>query len=120
MFSRVREFKIGDYVIFRRLRSANRPSRKATRIRPSLRGESYAFVVNKYWIVDDLIDDEELVLLRTPKGKTISVSIHDPSLRHATIVERWLYRRRFPHPLPGGPQAAIRVQATRFHDYSDR
>ena len=88
-------FDHGDYVIYRRLRHANRPSRRAKDIRPAVLGEYYSFEVEKYWIVDDVLPDGRL-LLRTRRGKIHEVSSDDPQLRLASAWERWFLTSRFP------------------------
>ena len=98
-------FGNGDYVIYRRLRHSNRPSRRAKHIRPAEHGEYYSYEVEKYWIVQDVLPDGKL-LLRTRRGKIHEVASNDPQLRLASCWERWFLTSRFPArtaPLSDGP-----------------
>lgn len=57
------------------------------------RGDTYQYVVDKYWVVQSLQD--EGLLLRTRTGKEHVVAADDPRLRLARWWERWLLADRF-------------------------
>jgi hypothetical protein len=50
--------------------------------------------VKKYWIVDEIRNDGQLVLV-TPKGKKRVKTSNDPQLRRASFWDRIRYRQRF-------------------------
>lgn len=87
-------FRPGDYVIYRKTKFSRRPGPRATNVRPSSKGDSYAYVVDKYWVVQYVSDDGQITLV-TRRGKTHTVSADDPALRRANLWERWRHRDRF-------------------------
>ena len=89
-----REFRPGDWVIYRVTKHTAHPGRHAQAIRPAPRGELYVYEVEKQWVVSEVRDDGLVVATRT--GKQRLVSCGDPALRRPTLLERWRLRRRFP------------------------
>jgi len=86
--------KPGDWVIYRVQKSSSSPGPRAQDIRPAQGGDSYYYIVDKYWIVQESLDDGR-VRLRTRRGKEHVVEPGDPRLRRARWWERWLLRSRF-------------------------
>jgi hypothetical protein len=70
------------------------PGPRAKEVAAAPRGETYSYVVDKFWVVKQLLDDNQ-VLLITRTGKQHTVSMADPSLRPASWWERWMFRDRF-------------------------
>jgi hypothetical protein len=62
---------------------------------PSSNGDDYSYQVDKFWIVVDVQADDQIVV-RTRRGKRVTVNVQDPALRRARWWERLLFRRRFP------------------------
>ena len=87
----------GDRVIFARDKQSPSPGPRAQEISALSKGDTYSYIVEKYWVVDEVRDDG-MLLLRTRRGKVHEVSTDDPRLRHATFWEKWRYRKRFPQP----------------------
>ncbi len=87
-------WKPGDWVIYRVQKSSASPGRRAQDVRPAQGGDAYLYVVEKHWIVREVLDDGQL-LLRTRRGKEHVVAPDDPRLRRATWWERWLLGSRF-------------------------
>ena len=83
----------GDYVVYRKTKFSRRPGPRAVNVRPATNGDSYNYVVDKFWVVQRV--DDGTVTLRTPRGKTHTVRSDDPLLRRANFWERWRYRDRF-------------------------
>lgn len=100
------KFAIGDQVIYTRDKYSNRPGPRAKNVSPTPHGETYAYQVDKYWVVTAVEPDGSLVL-RTRRGKEHTVNFSDPRLRRATWWERLLYSSRFPVPgqIPPSPSA---------------
>ncbi|MCA9036574.1 MAG: hypothetical protein KDA91_15670 [Planctomycetaceae bacterium] len=71
------------------------PGPRARSIHPAQMGDDYAYVVDKFWVVD-AVGDDGTIHLKTRRGKTRSVPASDPLLRKATWWERWWHRNRFP------------------------
>ena len=87
-------FRPGDYVIYRKTKFSSQPGPRATDVRPSPNGDTYNYIVDKFWIVRHVADDGTLTL-QTRRGKTHRVSADDPLLRRPNFFERWRYRDRF-------------------------
>jgi hypothetical protein len=93
------KFAPGDPVVFCKVKHSNRPGPRAHHIDPAPKGESYAYVVDKFWVVVALLGNGR-VLLRTRRGKEHVVEADNPSLRRASWWERLWYRDRFPNQKP--------------------
>jgi hypothetical protein len=91
----VRRFTPGDPVIYRKFKYSASPGPRASEIAPDARGESYAYHVDKFWIVAEQPDDSSVVVL-TRRGKRHRVPLNDPNLRRPSWWERWCYAARFP------------------------
>jgi len=88
-------FKPGDLVIYRMTKHSQCPGPRAKGIAPSPNGDEYKYQVDKFWIVDNLLEDGQ-VQLRTRRGKTRVIRQDDHNLRFASWWELLLYRRHFP------------------------
>lgn len=84
----------GDWVIYRKQKVSASPGPRAQQTVPASKGETYNYVVEKYWVVDETLDDGQ-IRLRTRRGKIHDVSADDPRLRKARWWERLLFGRRF-------------------------
>lgn len=87
-------YSIGDWVIYRKSKMSPQPGPRAAQIAPSASGETYAYVVDKFWVVVDTGENGDLVL-QTRRGKRHELSAEDPGLRHANWLDRLRYSRRF-------------------------
>ena len=86
--------KPGDVVVYRKQKHTTHPGRRARQVDATSRGEYYTYVVDKFWVVDQVRDNGRL-LLQTRRGKTHIVSHSDPNLRRATFWDRIRYKNRF-------------------------
>ena len=91
---RTEQFQKGDRIIFTKTKFGPSPGPRAEDIDPSLHGETYSYLVKKFWTVLDLEGDRLLVQTRT--GKRHWVDLDDPGLRAPTWWEQIKYRERFP------------------------
>ena len=89
-----RHFATGDWVIYRKQKQSNSPGPRAKNLVAARKGESYRYIVEKYWIVNEVLDSGELVL-KTRGGKLHTIDPGDPLLRKARWWERWLLKSRF-------------------------
>ena len=89
-----RVFQPGDWVIYRLQKSSASPGPRAQDIVPAAHGEAYSYLVDKYWIVAEVLGSDRL-RLRTRKGKTRIVAATDRRLRRPRFYERWLLASRF-------------------------
>jgi hypothetical protein len=94
-----RAFQPGDFVVYQLSKHSQSPGRRAHDIFPAPKGETYQYQVDKFWVVEALLDDRMLVV-RTRRGKIHYLHETDPHLRHATWWEKWCRRSRFPQLNP--------------------
>jgi len=87
--------KPGDAVVYHLSKVSTDPGPRAKDVHPAEFGETYSYVVEKYWTVAEVLPNGQLVLV-TRRGKRHVLSAADPCLRPARWWERWLYRSRFP------------------------
>ncbi|MDA0810293.1 MAG: hypothetical protein O2983_11220 [Planctomycetota bacterium] len=90
-----RTFQTDECVIYCVTKHGCKPSLRARSVAPAPRGETYTYRVDKYWVVDEVLPDNSLVL-RTRRGKTRTVSANDPNLRRPSLWEKLIVRHRFP------------------------
>lgn len=90
-----RAFQVGDPVVFRLTKFSTDPGPRAAEVQPAPSGETYSYVVDKFWTVGEVTPEQMLVLV-TRRGKQHRVAANDLRLRVANWWERWIYRNRFP------------------------
>ncbi len=90
-----RTFCVGDPVIFRMTKFSTDPGPRAKEVQPARSGETYSYLVDKFWTVGQIATDGTLVLV-TRRGKQHRVTPEDLRLRPANWWERWMYAARFP------------------------
>ncbi|SRR6056297_704686 len=88
------KLKTGDWVVFRKSKQGRAPGPRAQHVTAASKGEDYAYIVDKYWVVEDVLNDGS-VLLRTRRGKLNRISADDPGLRKAGLLTRIWQRSRF-------------------------
>lgn len=88
-------YQPGDPVIFSVSKSSTHPGPRAEEIHPAAHGDTYSYLVPKYWRIVERRPDGSLVLL-TRRGKRRTVQVGDPRLRPPTLWERWFHGHRFP------------------------
>ena len=82
-----------ELVVYQKHKHGTHPGPRAHDLRPAALGDVYDYVVDKFWIVEEVRADS-LVSLRTPGGKRHQVSSDDPSLRPVNWRELvWLWCR---------------------------
>ncbi|MCA9069057.1 MAG: hypothetical protein KDA84_09050 [Planctomycetaceae bacterium] len=87
-------YQVGDWVIYRKSKQSPVPGPRAQQVTPSKRGEVYSYVVDKFWIVVEVLENHQ-IRLRTRRGKEHKIPMNDPNLRATRFWERWVYRSRF-------------------------
>lgn len=88
------DWKVGDWAIYRKQKRSGSPGPRATAVYPDEHGDSYTYVVDKYWIVEAITDSGELQLV-TRTGKRHTVAADDHRLRPPRWWERWTLAGRF-------------------------
>src|SRR6202451_2309884 len=104
-FSNLRDFEpeearspkvaVGDRIVYRKTKFSPLPGARAHHITASDKGENYTYLVDKYWVVADVLDDGR-VLAKTRRGKLNYVRSDDPNLRRAGLIESLIHRDLFP------------------------
>jgi hypothetical protein len=89
-----REFAVGDWVLYRKPKHSVSPGPRASEISPAPSGEFYTYIVEKFWIVREVLPDGRL-RLGTRRGKSHLIDPSDPNLRRVSWWQRWIYVRRF-------------------------
>ncbi len=90
-----RSYEIGDWVVYTQKKQSPAPGPRAKNINPSQYGELYSYQVDKFWVVADAKNAQELVL-KTRRGKSHIVQASDVRLRKARWWERLFLKARFP------------------------
>ncbi|QDV14892.1 hypothetical protein CA51_48020 [Rosistilla oblonga] len=88
------KLKRGDWVIYRKQKSSTSPGARATDVHPTPGGDTYHYLVDKFWVVEAVLENQQ-ILLRTRRGKQHTIDANDPRLRRASWWERLMYRSRF-------------------------
>jgi hypothetical protein len=91
-----KEFAVGDPIVYCKVKASAHPGARAYAIRPCAHGESYTYLVDKYWTVADLLEDGRILAV-TRTQKLHYLAPNDPNLRKASWRELWRLNNRFPH-----------------------
>ena len=89
-----KQLKRSDWAIYRKQKTSKTPGPRASAVRPAGKGDSYNYMVDKYWVVEEVMESGEIRLC-TRRGKRHVVDVDDPHLRAANWWERFFYRSRF-------------------------
>ena len=89
-----RQFMKGDWVIYCKTKYTRHPGQRAKDIAAAANGDGYYYLVDKFWVVSNVLADGKL-LLRTRRGKQHRIDANDSKLRMATLWDRLRYRARF-------------------------
>jgi hypothetical protein len=89
------KYQQGDPVVVCISKFSTDPGPRARDVHPAPAGETYSYLVDKYWRILDIRDDGTL-LLATRRGKRHTISPDDPRVRPARWWERWFLNDRFP------------------------
>lgn len=84
----------GDWAVYRKSKRSTSPGPRAANIVATEKGESYTYVVDKFWVVDSVLPDNQ-IRLRTARGKSHVISVDDPNLRRPSLLQRLFWRDRF-------------------------
>ncbi|MEZ6123569.1 MAG: hypothetical protein R3C49_10375 [Planctomycetaceae bacterium] len=89
-----KNFQPGDLVIYRKTKHSNHPGPRAANVHPASKGETYSYTVDKFWVVEQILDDGTVVAT-TRRGKRNFLKPDDPLLKRPNLFQRLLYRGRF-------------------------
>jgi len=86
--------KPGEFVVFSKLKTSSHPSPRAKAIHPAQHGESYSYIIDKFWKVVQVVDDETIEV-ETRRGKRHRLDKNTPQMRKAGLLHQLVYRDRF-------------------------
>lgn len=92
---KARRFQVDDRIVYRKTKNSVHPGQNARLIAPATNGDEYSYCVDKFWVVASVFPDGTL-LAKTRRGKLHRLNPNDPNLRHATFLEVFFDRSRFP------------------------
>lgn len=87
-------YKKGDWVIYRMQKTSDHPGPRAQIRSAAPRGDLYNYIVDKFWIVNDVMDNGRVDVV-TRRGKHRIIETTDPRLRKASWLERIFFAGRF-------------------------
>ena len=87
-------FRKGDWIVFRKTKFSEHPTSRAIEVTPSRQGDGYSYVVEKYWVVVDTLENGNIVVC-TRRGKRHEIEPDEFKVRKATLWDRVLRRSRF-------------------------
>ncbi|MCA9195571.1 MAG: hypothetical protein KDB03_27555 [Planctomycetales bacterium] len=88
------KYRAGDWVVYTKSKVSVAPGPRAKDVTAASKGESYSYLVDKFWVVEKVQDDGKLVL-KTRRGKLHVIPPTDPQLHLANWWQRWRYASRF-------------------------
>ena len=89
---------VGDRVVYRKQKVSTHPCPRAYDIHPAGQGDTYSYFVDKFWVVEDVLQDGR-ILVTTRTGKHHYLLPDDPRLSRAGWMARIRHRGRFPQLL---------------------
>jgi len=89
--------KVGDPIIYRKRKSSEHPGPRAKQVFPLKNGDTYHYVVDKFWTVTNVREDGTLEVV-TRTGKKHRLDQGDPNIHKPHLLEQVIYRSRFPQP----------------------
>ena len=89
-------FGVGAPIVYSRQAMSAHPVFGARDVQPSERGEFYYYNMVNYLRVTHVLDDGSVIAI-TCDNKRLLFSPDDADFRKAGLIERFIYRWRFPH-----------------------
>ena len=86
--------KTGEFVIFSKPKMSTHPSPRAKEIYPAQHGDTYSYIIEKFWKVVRILDDNTIEI-ETRRGKRRRLNKDTPLLRKPGLLERFVFRNRF-------------------------
>lgn len=90
------EFQPQDIIVYEKTKESKRPGPRARDVYPTPNGDTYLYVVDKFWLVQEILEDRTMrVVTRT--GKEHLLSCDDPCVRPVRWWEKLFFKSRFPN-----------------------
>lgn len=96
------KWSAGDWAIYIKQKQSAAPGPRARDVMPATHGETYSYLVEKCWVVLEVLDSGELKLI-TRRGKIHTISPNDPALRKPTLWQKLTLASRF-RSIPKTPE----------------
>ncbi len=87
------KIKVGEFVIFRKSKTSVRPSPRAKDLQPAKHGDTYSYIIDKFWKVVQVFDDNTIEV-ETRRGKRSRLDANSPLVRKVYPWERFFFRDR--------------------------
>ena len=84
----------GDWAVYRKSKRSKSPGPRAANVNASPKGETYTYVVDKFWVVESVLPGDRIRLV-TATGKSHVLDADDQSLRHPSFLQKFVWRQRF-------------------------
>ena len=88
------KLKAGNFVVYQKEKTSTHPSLRAENVFPSRHGDTYSYVIRKFWKVLRVSDDDTIEV-ETRRGKRWILAYGDHRLRKAGLWQRWFFKDRF-------------------------
>ena len=88
------KFKAGNFVVYRKEKTSTHPSLRAKNLFPARHGDTYSYVIKKFWKVLRVFEDNTIEV-ETRRGKRRILAPGDPRLRKAGLWQRVFFKDRF-------------------------
>jgi len=89
------QLKPGDHVIYSKTKYSTKPGKRARAVHASEHGDTYSYLVDKYWTVATVHDDGTVTVV-TRRGKHHRLRLDDRNLHKADFLTNLLHGKRFP------------------------
>ena len=90
----LRRFRRGDVVVVARQKHSTSPGPRAREVTPASSGDTYSYIVDKFWLVKSAENGDLRLLTRT--GKEHVIAADDFRVRKPSLWERLFFRNKFP------------------------
>lgn len=88
------KLKAGNFVVYQKEKTSTHPSLRAEKIFPSRHGDTYSYVIRKFWKVLRVSDDDTIEV-ETRRGKRRVLAYGDHRLSKAGLWQRLFFKDRF-------------------------
>ena len=88
------KLRAGNFVVYEKVKTSTHPSLRAENVFPSRHGDTYSYVIKKFWKVLRVFEDDTIEV-ETRRGKRHTLSPRDPRLRKAGLWQRVFFKDRF-------------------------
>ena len=88
------KLKAGNFVVYQKEKTSTHPSLRAEKVFPAQHGDTYSYVIRKFWKVLRVCEDDTIEV-ETRRGKRRTLTPDDHRLRKAGFWQRLLFKDRF-------------------------